>query len=302
MNNLNRRGFLHCAAWAGTGILWTMSGGIPRAHAVEGVAPSAGAFSFVQISDSHIGFNKEANPDPAATLRTALAKIDAMPVAPAFILHTGDITHLSKPAEFDTAAEILKQARQDIHFVPGEHDELDEGGKGYLARYGAGKQGDGWYSFDHGGAHFIALVNVANLTPAGFGSLGQDQLEWLEDDLKGRSASAPIVVFAHMPLWTIYPEWGWGTEDSARALSYLKPFGSVTVLNGHVHQVFQKVEGNVAFHTAMSTAFPQPKPGAASGPIPLKVPLGELRNVLGVRSVNVVGGRGPVAIADVSLS
>ena len=302
MTDFNRRGFLRCAAWAGTGIVWTMAGGIPRALAVEGAAPPADAFSFVQISDSHIGFNKDANPDVAATLRTALAKIDAMPVPPAFILHTGDITHLSKPAEFDAAAEILKQARQDIHYVPGEHDELDEDAKGFLARYGAGTKGDGWYSFDHQGVHFIALVNVANLKPGGFGSLGEDQLEWLEDDLKGRSASTPIVVFAHMPLWTIYPEWGWGTDDAARALAYLKPFGSVTVLNGHIHQVIQKVEGNMTFHTAVSTAYPQPRPGTASSPGPLKVPAGELGTLLGLRTVNVVAGRGPLAITEARLS
>lgn len=302
MTDFNRRGFLRCAAWAGTGIVWTMAGGIPRAHAVEGAAPPAGTFSFVQISDSHIGFNKEANPDVAATLRTALAKIDAMPVPPAFILHTGDITHLSKPAEFDAAAEILKQARQDIHFVPGEHDVLDEDAKGFLARYGAGTKGDGWYSFDHEGVHFIALVNVVNLKPGGFGSLGDDQLEWLEDDLKGRSASTPIVVFAHMPLWTIYPEWGWGTDDAARALAYLKPFGSVTVLNGHIHQIIQKVEGNMTFHTAMSTAYPQPAPGTASSPGPLKVPAGELGTLLGLRTVNVALGRAPLAITEGRLS
>src|SRR5207247_6227624 len=129
--------------------------------------------------------------------------------------------------------------------------------------YGKETQGGGWYSFDHRGVHFVGLVNVQNLKAGGLGSLGPEQLEWLEKDLKPRRAGTPIVLFAHIPLWTVYPEWGWGTQDSAQALSYVKRFGSVTVLNGHIHQILRKVEGKVSFHTAMSTAFPQPAPGKA---------------------------------------
>ena len=252
LNNdgVDRRGFLKCMAWAGTGLVWTLSGGIPVSRAF---AKSSGKdvdksadFSFVQISDSHIGFNKPANPDVTATLQTAINKINAMPHKPDFIIHTGDLSQLSKPSEFDTLDQVLRGASaKQIYFVPGEHDMLTDNGEQYLQRYGKGTKGTGWSSFDHKGVHFVGLVNVANLKAGGMGSLGHEQLEWLEDDLKGRSASTPIVLYAHIPLWTIYPDWGWGTDDSEQALSYVKRFGSVTVLNGHIHQIMQKIEGFV---------------------------------------------------------
>jgi 3',5'-cyclic-AMP phosphodiesterase len=141
-------------------------------------------------------------------------------------------------------------------------------------------------------------VNVLDLKAGGMGNLGAEQLEWLEKDVKGLSASTPIVVFAHVPLWTVYAEWGWGTEDGAKALSLLKRFGSLTVLNGHIHQIMQKVEGNVTFHTARSTAFPQPAPGTAPSPGPLKVPEGELRHYLGIASVTYIENNKPLAIVD----
>ena len=217
--------------------------------------------TFLQISDSHVGFDKPANPNALGTLEEAINKIKAMPKKPSFMIHTGDITHLSKAAEFDDADRIISQAKLDVHYVPGEHDFLDEEIKFYKERYGKGTKGAGYYSFDANGVHFVGLVNVVDLKAGGLGNLGAEQLAWLADDLKGKSKSTPIVVFAHIPLWTVYPEWGWGTEDGGRALEMLKGFGSVTVLNGHIHQVMQKVEGNVTFHTARSTAFPQPAPG-----------------------------------------
>jgi 3',5'-cyclic-AMP phosphodiesterase len=305
LNNdgIDRRGFLKCMAWAGTGLVWAMSGGIPvsRAFAKGGDkgAGQGGDFSFVQISDSHIGFSKPANPDVTATLQTAIKKINAMPHTPDFIIHTGDLSQLSKPSEFDTLDQVLKGASaKDIHFVPGEHDMLSDNGEQFLQRYGKGTKGTGWSSFDHKGVHFVGLVNVANLKAGGMGSLGNEQLEWLEDDLKGRSASTPIVLYAHIPLWTIYPDWGWGTDDSEQALSYVKRFGSVTVLNGHIHQIMQKVEGKVSFHTAMSTAFPQPAPGTAPSAGPMKVPANQLQRVLGITDVNyLVSGRS-LAVVD----
>jgi len=305
LNNdgVDRRGFLKCMAWAGTGLVWTMSGGIPVSRAFAkgyGKDAAKGAdFSFVQISDSHIGFSKPANPDVTATLQTAINKINAMPHTPDFIIHTGDLSQLSKPSEFDTLDQVLKGASaKQIFFVPGEHDMLTDNGEQYLQRYGKGTKGTGWSSFDHKGVHFVGLVNVANLKAGGMGSLGHEQLEWLEDDLKGRSASTPIVLFAHIPLWTIYPDWGWGTDDSEQALSYVKRFGSVTVLNGHIHQIMQKVEGKVSFHTAMSTAFPQPAPGSAPSAGPMKVPADQLQRVLGITDVNyLVSGRS-LAVVD----
>jgi 3',5'-cyclic AMP phosphodiesterase CpdA len=300
-DGVDRRTFLECMTWAGTGVLWTVAGGIPRSLGLVGearAADGAGGLTFLQISDSHVGFDKPANPDALATLEEAIGRIKSLPARPAFMIHTGDITHLSKPAEFDNAQRIIGGAGLDVHYVPGEHDLLDEETRLYRERFGRETKGGGWYSFDAGGVHFIGLVNVVNLKAGGLGNLGAEQLEWLEDDLHGRSASTPIVVFAHIPLWTVYPEWGWGTQDGARALEYLHRFGSVTVLNGHIHQVMQKVEGNVAFHTAMSTAFPQPAPGSAPSPGPMKVPSEKLRSLLGTTSVSFVQGQQKLAIID----
>jgi 3',5'-cyclic-AMP phosphodiesterase len=303
-DGIDRRNFLSCMAWAGTGLLWTMAGGVPTSKLfAAGAAPSAHAgasFSFVQISDSHIGFNKAANQDVAGTLKLAIDKINSMPGSPDLMLHTGDITQSAKASEFDTAQQILKGSRiSDIHYVPGEHDTATDDGALYLQRFGKGTMGSGWYSFDHKGVHFIALNN--SLQVDAMGGLGVDQLTWLKKDVAGLSASTPIIVFAHIPLWMVYPEWGWGTKDGAEALSTLKRFGSVTVLNGHIHQVVQKVEGNVSFHTATSTAFPQPAPGKAPSAGPMVVPAGKLKSVLGVTEVKYIGKRGPLAIIDSSL-
>jgi len=258
--------------------------------------------SFVQISDSHIGFDKAANPDVTATLDAAIAKINALETPPSFVLHTGDLSHLSKDSEFDTLDQRLKSLRTDkIFYVPGEHDVLNDDGAQYRERYGKGTKGQGWYSFDQKGVHFIGLVNVMNLKAGGLGNLGKEQLEFIEDDVKHLKSSTPIVVFAHIPLWSVYPEWGWGTDDGAQALGYLNRFGSVSVLNGHIHQVMQKVEGSVTFHTAMSTAFPQPQPGTAPSPGPMKVPAEKLRGLLGVTDVNFVRGKQTLAVVDSTL-
>src|SRR5260221_170731 len=307
-DGVDRRGFLKCMAWAGTGVVCTMTAGILKSQtlsrASDAAALAAGAdLSFVQISDSHIGFNKEANKDVAATLREAVAKINALPRTPSFMLHTGDLTHLAEAEEFDTLQQILKSCKtRDGFYVPGEHDILNDNGQQYRERFGKGSKGSGWYSFDQKGVHFVGLVNVMDIKEGGLGVLGREQLEWLEDDLKARSTSTPIVLFAHLPLWTIFPKWGWGTEDSAQALGYLKHFGSVTVLNGHIHQIIQKVEGNITFHTAMSTAFPQPQPGSAPKAGPMKVPAEKMRSVLGVTIVHYVEGRNTLAVVDSPLA
>jgi Icc protein len=304
----SRRGFLECMGWAGTGLVWTMTGGVASSITLDAAQAATKSavkpFSFLQVSDSHIGFAKDAiNPDARTTFREAIGKIKAMPVKPDFILHTGDITQLSKDAEFDDADQILKEAGLTVFHVPGEHDMLDEGnGKAYLDRYGKGSQGDGWYSFDHNGVHFVALINVKELKAGGMGHLGAAQLAWLQKDLADKRASTPVVVFTHVPMWTVYEQWGWGTDDAAQALALLARFGSVTVLNGHIHQVMQKTEGKVAFHTARSTAFPQPAPGQAPSPGPMKVPAGDLRSVLGVRSLQVVPGRETLTVVDASLA
>jgi len=307
-DGIDRRGFLKCMAWAGTGAFCIMQGGVLKSYSLSqmsqmgGKAP-AGELSFAQISDSHMGFNKAANPDVVGTMKAAIDKINGLSTKPEFLLHTGDISHLSKPEEFDTVDQILKSAvAKDVFFVPGEHDMLNDDGKQYLERYGKGSKGAGWYSFEKKGVHFIGLVNVLNLKAGGLGTLGPEQLEWMENDVKHLKSSTPVVVFAHIPLWTVYPDWGWGTEDSAQALAYLKKFGSVTVLNGHIHQTMQKVEGNVTFHTAASTAFPQPQPGKADSPGPMKVPAEQLKSVLGITDVNYVRGQHALAVVDSTLA
>lgn len=301
-DGIDRRGFLECMAWAGTGVLWTVgSNGLTSQAFGKKLEPAKGKLHFVQISDTHIGFNKPANPDVRGTLQAAIEKINSLPQEPDFIIHTGDLSHTSKPGEYDDLDQMLKGAKpKQVFFVPGEHDTSSDDGKQYLERYGKDTKDQGWYSFDHKDVHFVGLSNVAVLE--GLGRLGPDQLKWLEADLKGQPASRPVVVMAHIPLWSVYPDWGWGTQDSGQALGYLKRFGSVTVLNGHIHQVMQKVEGSVTFHTAMSTAFPQPAPGTAKAPGPMKVADNKLRSVLGITDVQSISSGHSLAIVDSTLA
>jgi len=293
-DGIDRAGFLKCMAWAGTGLFCLMSGGVLKTYGMshlidkatgglkKGIDISKGDFSFVQISDSHIGFNKPANPDVVGTLQAAIDKINAMPSAPSFILHTGDLSHLAQADEFDTLEQSLKSAKTGkVFYVPGEHDVLNDNGKQYLQRFGKDTKGNGWYSYDFNGVHFIGLVNVVGTAEGGLGVLGNEQLQWLENDVKGLTSS---------------------TRDSEQALSFLRRFGSVAVLNGHIHQTLQKVEGNITFHTATSTAFPQPQPGMAASAGPMKVPAEQLRGLLGLTSVNYIEHDHTLAVTDLPLS
>ncbi len=298
-DGVDRRGFLKCMQWAGTAVIWSFAGGVPvsRLVASDSKKSAAGEFTFVQISDSHIGFNKPANPDVIGTLQTAIDRIDHLDRKPDFLIHTGDLTHMARANEFDDLAQVLTASRQnEIFYVPGEHDVTGDDGKQYLERFGKGASGAGWYSFNHKGVHFVGLNNVVQLE--GLGKIGPEQLAWLRKDLSPFSSSTPVVVFAHIPLWSVYPEWGWGTSDSEQALALLKRFGSVTVLNGHIHQIMQKIEGSVAFHTALSTAFPQPAPGSAPSAGPMKVPAEKLQQALGICRVTFVPGKERLAVID----
>jgi 3',5'-cyclic AMP phosphodiesterase CpdA len=289
-------------------MVWAMKGGILTARAFGQDAPTAAGddFTFVQVSDSHIGFNKGVYTDVVGTFQSAVSRINALPAPPSLVLHTGDLTHLSKPKEFDTVAEVMKSIKtQRSFFVPGEHDYFVDNGNRYLERFGKGTIGTGYQSFDYKGVHFIGLVNVANISNGNtaLGVLGNEQLEWMEKDVASLGSSTPIVVFAHVPLWTIYEQWGWGTQDAAQALRYLKRFGSVSVLNGHIHQILQKVEGNITFHTARSTAFPQPAPGTAPSPGPMKnIAAEKLRSYLGLTRVDYVEHTGMLATTDSTLA
>ena len=307
----SRRNALKCMAYGGAGTLFALSGGVltpmnlamARAYDESKEGKALGKPLFVQISDTHIGFNKEANPDVAGTLTQTIDVVNGMSDAPALIIHTGDITHLSKPAEFDLAAQLLGRLRtSEIHTVPGEHDTADATVTEYFSRFGKASDNRGYYSFDHAGVHFIGLINVLQFKAGGLGTLGDEQLAWVAADLKSRSASTPIVVFAHMPLWTIYEPWGWGTGDAEQLLSQLRRFGSVTVLNGHIHQIVQKVEGNMTFHTARSTSYPQPIAGVGSGPGPLKVPADQLAAMLGITSVSVMKHPSSLVLSDKALA
>jgi len=305
---LSRRKALKCMAF-GAGTLFTLAGGVftPIELAAAAVdrklTAGLGKPLFVQISDTHIGFNKEANPDVDGTLKRTIELVNGMSQQPALIIHTGDITQLSKPTEFDAAQQMFSLLRTtEMHTVPGEHDTADATVTEYFSRFGKASDNKGYYSFDHAGVHFVALINVLQFKPGGLGTLGSDQLSWLAADLKGRSSSTPIVVFAHMPLWTIYQPWGWGTGDADQAMSLLRRFGSVTVLNGHIHQIVQKVEGNMTFHTARSTAFPQPAAGVGPSPGPLKVPAEQLANMLGITSVLVVERPRALALVDTTIA
>jgi 3',5'-cyclic AMP phosphodiesterase CpdA len=306
---LSRRKALKCMAFGGAGTLFALSGGVlaplDLAMAVSDTKGTAklGRPLFVQISDTHIGFNKDANPDVNATLTQTIDIVNAMVEQPALIIHTGDITHLSKAAEFDLAQQLFSRLRTtEMHTVPGEHDTTDATVTEYFNRFGKASDNKGYYSFDHAGVHFVALINVLQFKPGGLGTLGADQLAWVAADLKGQSSSTPIVVFAHMPLWTIYEPWGWGTGDADQLMSQLRRFGSVTILNGHIHQIVQKVEGNMTFHTARSTSYPQPLAGMGSGPAPLKVPSDQLASMLGITSVSVVKHPRSLALNDTALA
>jgi Icc protein len=306
-DGIDRRGFLKCMGWAGTATVWSVCGGVLMSRSLGDVLANPGAaaaaeLNFVQISDSHIGFNKAANKDVTATFQEAVRRINGLAKSPEFILHTGDLSHLAQADEFDTVEQVLKGGKaSQVFYVPGEHDILGDNGEQYLARFGKGTQGNGWYSFDQKGVHFIGLVNVFGKSEQGLGILGADQLAWLKQDLAGLGSSTPIVVFAHVPLWEVYAQWGWGTSDGAQALDLLKGFGSVTILNGHIHQITQKVEGNMTFHTARSTAFPQPAPGTAAKGGPMVVPADQLRGMLGLTSVNYVEVDHHLAITDSTL-
>lgn len=306
---VSRRKALECMAFGGAGTLFVLAGGVLTPIGLaEGAGERRGAAPpgkplFVQISDSHIGFHKDANPDVNGTLSAAIALVNGMREQPALILHTGDITHLSRPEEFDLAQQLLSRLRtSELHTVPGEHDVADATVTEYFNRFGRASDNRGYYSFDHTGVHFVALTNVLQARDGGAGLLGDEQLAWARADLRGRSPSTPIVVFAHMPLWNVYEPWGWRTSDADALVSELRRFGSVSVLNGHIHQIVQKVEGSITFHTAPSTAYPQPAPGQGAGPGPLKVAPDQLARRLGVTSVSLRTHPRSLLLSDTALA
>jgi|SRR5579872_1857714 len=286
---MNRSSFLDHVAWTGLGIAYALSpAGIMTGRALADGMSAAGTIDFVQISDSHLGFHQAANPDVLSTLKASIDAINALPTQPKFVVHTGDITHLSKPEQFEAAKQMLGTLKAPYFALPGEHDVLGNDFKPYLSNFKIPHSTDGgWAAWDQDGVHFVVLLNVFNFEKMGL--MGNDQLSWLEKDLSGVAASTPVVVFTHVPLYALYPEWGWTTEDGSKALAMLKKFDRVTVLNGHIHQIVTHQEGNIRFASANATAYPQPKPGAAPKPGPLALPHDDLLRVIGYRTVELAG-------------
>ena len=303
---MSRRQLIRHSAWFGAAVGLAVVGGELISHAAGNAgaashsASARPALRFAQVSDSHIGFNGTANPDVVGSFTHAIDQINNLGYTPDFVIHTGDLTHLATPAQFDQVKQMLGGLRTPHVFtVPGEHDSVDDGGQKYRQAFGAGTRGDGWYSFDIAGVHVIALVNTLNLK--NLGHLGADQLEFIEKDIAGLSSDTPIIVFSHIPLFAMYPNWGWGTDDSAQALSYLRRFSSVTCLNGHVHQLFSKVEGNVTFYSGTTTAYPLPHPGDGPAPKPITLPAGQLHDALGIREVSYTTGQQALALKELKL-
>jgi len=301
---MTRRQLMRHSAWFGAAVVLTVAGGEVISHVAgsSGAAQQATpALRFAQISDSHIGFKGPANTNVTDTFNHAIGQINGLGYTPDFVIHTGDLTHLATPDQFDQVKHMLGELNTPHVFtVPGEHDSTDDAGQKYRQAFGAGTRGDGWYSFDVAGVHVIGLVNTLNMQK--LGHLGADQLEFVEKDVAGLSSDIPIIVFSHIPLFAMYPDWGWGTEDAAQALSYLKRFSSVTCLNGHVHQLFSKTEGNVTFYSATTTAYPLPAPGQGPAPKPVTLPAGKLRDALGIREVSYTKGQQALALKDQKLT
>jgi 3',5'-cyclic AMP phosphodiesterase CpdA len=299
---MTRRQLMRHSAWFGAAVMMTVTGGEVVSHVIGGgtahaAAADPGALHFVQLSDSHIGFTGTANTDVTGSFAGAIEQVNQLPVRPDFVMHTGDLTHLSTPEQFDQVKQMMTGLRTPRVFtVPGEHDSVDDHGEKYRAALGLGGGGNGWYSFDVKGVHALALVNSLSLEK--LGHLGQDQLDWVRDDLAGRSSDTPIVVFSHIPLFAMYPQWGWGTDDATQVLSLLRRFSSVTCLNGHVHQVFSMTDGNVTFHSATTTAYPLPHPGDSPAPTPVTLPPGKLKAALGIREVTFRPGSAGPAVID----
>lgn len=290
---MKRRKFIEHVSWTGLGIAWSIAGnGLLTACQVDKSTTQKSStttpFSFVQISDTHIGFHKPANEHVTDTLQKAIAAINALPVQPAFVVHTGDISHLSKPAEFDQAKQLLSQLKAPLFTLPGEHDTIGDRGKAYEEAFNPKDVKEGLQIWDHSGIHFLAVTNVLDFGTTGKGELGQAQLDQIAKDLAAQKADTPIVVFSHIPLYDLYPKWGWATADSAKLLSLLSRFASVTVLSGHIHQVIQHNEGTIRFHTAAATAYPLPSPGNGEQPAPVKLPENNLLAALGFRTVEVI--------------
>ena len=242
-------------------------------------------FSFVQLSDTHWGFDTPAvNPDFAGTLKKAIADVNALKTQPDFVVFTGDLTHTTDSNEtrrtrMTEFKEIIKGLRvQEVHFLPGEHDAGLDNGKAFQEFFGPTH-----WTFDHKGVHFIALDNVSDPRA----QLGEEQLKWLEADLQKLDKTQRIVVFTHRPLFDLAPDWDWATRDGAKALTLLAPYQNVTVFYGHIHQINNHTEGHIDLHSAMGLMYPLPAPHSVPKKAPIPWDPAQPYKGLGFRQVDV---------------
>jgi 3',5'-cyclic AMP phosphodiesterase CpdA len=261
---LDRRAFLQLAGYGGAVFASGLGLGACAAPATGGTPKDD--FFFVQLSDTHWGYEGPANADARGTLPKAIAAVNALPIDPDFIVFTGDLTHLTLDGKLrrERLAQFREQTQalrvRELRFLPGEHDASADQGEAYREFFGPS-----YYAFDHKGVHFVALDNVSDAQ----GALGEAQRSWLARDLAGRPVDAPIVVLTHRPLFDLQPQWGWATQDGAQALAQFEPFSRVTVFYGHIHQENHHETGHIVHHAARSLIFPLPPPGPGSDHKPI---------------------------------
>jgi len=276
-NEINRREFLKLTGLGSVGVVF--------ASALPGMASAAAQddFYFVQLSDSHWGFEGPPNPDAKVTLKKAVASVNSLEYQPDFVVFTGDLTHTTdNPVErrkrMSEFKEIVSELKvKTVRFMPGEHDASLDNGKAFKEFFGATH-----YTFDHKGVHFIALDNVSD--PRAL--IGDEQLAWLAADLKQQKNDAPIVVLTHRPLFDLVPQWDWATRDGAKAVELLMPYKNVTVFYGHIHQEHHHMTGHIAHHAAKGLMFPLPAPGSQPNRTPLPWNPAEPYKGLGFRGID----------------
>jgi hypothetical protein len=293
---IDRRSFLKLTA---------VGGGVVFVSGLEGCASagmaggSAGDFHFVQLSDTHWGFEGAPNPDAANTLKKAVATVNALSQQPDFIVFTGDLTHTTddpivrrkRLSEFRDIVKALKV--QNIRFIPGEHDASLDNGAAYKEFFG-----ETHYTFDHKGVHFIALDNVSD--PAA--KIGDAQLAWLKTDLSKLDKNAPIIVFTHRPLFDLAPKWDWATRDGAQAVDALLPYANVTVFYGHIHQENHHLTQHIPHHAAKSLIFPLPAPGSQEKRAPLAWNAAAPNSGLGIREIKADPGHAQVTATELPVT
>jgi hypothetical protein len=265
-HHIDRRDFMRLAAIAGITYASGLRAGPYGAKDASSATKPGDDFYFVQLSDTHWGYEGPINPDARGTLPKAIAAVNALAEAPDFIVFTGDLTHLTlnpkeRRARLTQVREQLAGLKvREIHVLPGEHDASADHGEAFQEIFGPTH-----YAFDHKGIHFVALDNVSDPN----GAIGDEQLAWFAGVLETLPKDQPLVVLTHRPLFDLYPAWGWATADGARAVELMMPFRNATVFYGHIHQENTHMTGHIGHHAAKSLIFPMPAPGSQPDHKPL---------------------------------